>query len=227
MGDSFNHTGNIPFSISVNDPDANDRIGSISLYQNGLLVESVYADTISLTWEPVITPPVGKNYYFVEVHEMDGNRAYTSPIWIDCVDGAIYSPIPLVPTDEAVLTILIPRFYWQSTGKENRYILQYSKSVDFPNNPLTTTIRNITGTSYTPEAYLEDTTRYYWKVAAAGGGVSTTYSGIRKFFTNKGALFTTGSEIRLTTSSSEDTHPFLIQTSHGLWLFWDSTQAEK
>jgi len=84
MGESFTHGSNIHFSIGVNDPDVGDRTDYIALYQNDLIIDRITIDSNMYNWYPEISPLYGENYYFVKIHQADGENIWSSPIWIDC-----------------------------------------------------------------------------------------------------------------------------------------------
>lgn len=86
MGSMFKTEGDAVISVSVNDPDANDKTPLIRLMygQPGSKkiakeLTSVNANTLSFT-HPI---PKGQEfYYFLEIIQKDKDAIYTSPIWV-------------------------------------------------------------------------------------------------------------------------------------------------
>jgi hypothetical protein len=188
MGESFSHLDNILFEISVNDPDAGDVLGKIELYQNGTPINAATVDGVSYTWTPVITPPNGKNYYFIKINPPDSQKAWSSPIWIDCSTNLPSTPVLFSPIDNTMLTTLTPAFVWDLSDNADNYTLQYSSSQDFPQDPSTVTVDNISGTYYTPTNDLLDQTFYYWRLCAVNGSGNSSYSEVRKFYVSQDSL---------------------------------------
>lgn len=185
MGGSFSHLDNILFEISVSDPDAGDVLGKIELYQNGMPINAATVDGVSYTWTPEITPPNGENYYFVKINPPDGQKAWSSPIWIDCTTNLPSTPVLFSPFNNTMLTTLTPAFVWDLSDNADNYTLQYSTSQDFPQDPSTITVDNISGTYYTPTNDLLDQTFYYWRLCAVNGSGNSSYSEVRKFYVSQ------------------------------------------
>ncbi len=188
MGESFSHVDNLLFEISVNDPDVGDNPGKIELYQNGMLINTAIVDSVSYTWTPVITPPNGKNHYFIKINPPDSQKVWSSPIWVDCSTNLPSTPILFSPIDNTMLTTLTPTFIWNPSDNTNNYTLQYSTLLNFPPDPSTVTVDNIIETYYTPTNNLADQTFYYWRVCAVNDSGNSAYSEIRRFYVNQDSI---------------------------------------
>ncbi|MBA4148072.1 MAG: DUF3604 domain-containing protein [Verrucomicrobia bacterium] len=84
MGERFETKKMSPIKIELR-PTAGVR--SIELFTNGKLESSVI-DLISSPGKPLIynwqpKPASGPNFYYVRITQTDGNRAWSSPIWVD------------------------------------------------------------------------------------------------------------------------------------------------
>jgi hypothetical protein len=222
MGETFIDVGNVQFSIDVSDPDIGNAFGCIELYENGLPITWTWLHGSSFSWDPVITPPGGENYYFVKVYRFLAARAWSSPIWIDCTTDLPSTPILASRFKGATLTTtLIPTLAWHPSNNADTYTLEYSTSADLLSDPSMVTIPGITDTSYTPTHDLGDRVSYYWRVLAASDSGSSEYSGTDSLSLDVG-LFTSASEIRLTGYSTSDANPAIVQTSGDIWLAWAS-----
>jgi len=92
--------------VSVNDPDANDKIQTLSILSNG--GKAVVNETIganSIEFETTIEDPT-PGYYFVQIVQEDGDIAVTAPIWLGSapklgIDSLEYDQMMPV-TDESI-----------------------------------------------------------------------------------------------------------------------------
>jgi hypothetical protein len=223
MGESFSHVDNISFSISVHDSDAGDLMETIELYQNGDRVDWIRVDSETCSWYPFITPSNGENNYFVKVTQYDNDRAWSSPIWIDCTTGLPSTPILAFPLDGATLATLTPTLVWHPSEATDTYILEYSTSDSFPSGPSTVTTTDLTDTSYTFPHYLGDLETYCWRVRSINGYGGSVYSGIGDFMVDVG-MFSGETETYLTIDPADDECPSIVQTSSYTWLVWSSTR---
>ncbi len=225
MGESFSQSGNISFAIDVSDPDPWDYISRIEVFQNGNVIASELTDTTTLFWNPEITPPSGKQHFFVKVKQGDGDIIWSSPIWIECNTSLPSTPILCSPINSAILINPNPALVWKTSSNVESYTLEYSTAINFPIDE-TITVSNVTDTSYNFLNSLKDSTKYFWHVSAKNYLGTSTFSEVRNFRLNTNSLFANDKEeIRLTTDLSRDNSPFIFQTSSGpLWLFWASTR---
>ncbi|MFH1312226.1 MAG: CehA/McbA family metallohydrolase [Candidatus Eisenbacteria bacterium] len=221
MGESFSHVDNIRFSISVRDSDAGDHTELVELYQNGDRVDWISVDSESCTWCPVITPPDGENSYFVKLTQQDGDRAWSSPIWIDCTTDLPPTPILAFPLDDETLATLTPTLLWHASEDTDTYTLQYSTSDSLPTGSSTVTVTDLTDTSYTMPHYLGDQETYFWRVVSINNYGSSMCSGVGRFLIDVG-MFSGDSETCLTIDPADDACPSLAQTYADTWLVWSS-----
>jgi len=71
------------FDIYAYDPDPGDAITTLDLYWNNGLFTSTVVNTNAFTWSlPLPAPPSPGSWWYVRATQSDGDRAYTSPIWI-------------------------------------------------------------------------------------------------------------------------------------------------
>jgi len=81
MGESFSGVGDLSFYIDLYDPDTDDKINVVELYEDGSVIDTVFLDTTYFTWEPTIEPNLGDHYYFITVNQLDQDNVVSSPIW--------------------------------------------------------------------------------------------------------------------------------------------------
>ena len=70
----------IEASVCVRDPDPEDAIAKIELFEDGTVVEISEKAT---EWKINRTPEPGKHYYFVKVTQADGNPLWSAPVWVN------------------------------------------------------------------------------------------------------------------------------------------------
>lgn len=83
MGDAYYHSNNnAVINVSV---DAMNKFSKIYLYRNGVISDSVVADTnyLDITFSDTMT----NGYYFVKGMQQDGDRFWTAPIWVNYRSG--------------------------------------------------------------------------------------------------------------------------------------------
>jgi len=104
--------------VSVNDPDPNDKIHTLSIISNGgkaLVKETVGSNSIE--FETTIEDPT-PGYYFVQVVQEDGDIAVTAPIWLGSapklgIDSLFYDQ--MMPVTDESLKITTKLFNNEST----------------------------------------------------------------------------------------------------------------
>ncbi len=79
MGSTIRAEQTINFTVTVTDPDGEPWW--LDLYDNGKVVRSE-SYTSSTTWADQVKGS-SSHYYFVRVTQIDGDRAYSAPIWTD------------------------------------------------------------------------------------------------------------------------------------------------
>jgi hypothetical protein len=222
MGETFEHEDNILLSIGATDPDADDSIERIELYQNGLVVNWVTPDSNQCSWHPEITPPEGDNYYFVKIYEDDGEEAWSAPIWAGCRTDLPPTPTLHTPGDRDTLNTVTPTLVWHPSESATAYALQWSVSDSFPDDGSTVTVASVADTFYAVADDLELYAFYHWRVAAVNDSGSSTWSGTRWFYIGGIPLFSQDSEVRATTDPANDTCPSLALVGDDMWLAWCS-----
>ncbi len=84
MGSSLTSKDDLAVRIKLWDPDLGDNIKEVILYENGNPRLKAAPDKNSYLMDLIIPAQKGKHYYFVKVIESDGDKAWSSPIWVDC-----------------------------------------------------------------------------------------------------------------------------------------------
>ncbi len=78
---------------------AQTPIASINLYRNNTLIKSTGTSGTSFTWNTFDTPGPGDFYYAVRISQQDGDRAWSSPIWVHST-SSFTTPIAAVNGDD-------------------------------------------------------------------------------------------------------------------------------
>jgi hypothetical protein len=68
--------------VAVNDPDADDLIARIELFEDGLVVQTDRPNSNRRQWKKKFRPKPGEHYYFVKVTQKDGNLIWSAPVWV-------------------------------------------------------------------------------------------------------------------------------------------------
>lgn len=69
-------------AVTVEDPDANDRVEKIELFQNGKVIETANPQQSRVRWAKQVQVGPGSHYYFVKITQADTNSAWSSPVWV-------------------------------------------------------------------------------------------------------------------------------------------------
>ncbi|NPV49252.1 MAG: CehA/McbA family metallohydrolase [Armatimonadetes bacterium] len=72
----------VAVTVDVADPDAQESIAKIELYENGAVVATDEPKTAARRWEITRTPAAGKHFYFVRITQGDGNMIWSAPVWV-------------------------------------------------------------------------------------------------------------------------------------------------
>jgi predicted metal-dependent phosphoesterase TrpH len=72
----------VRINVSVDDPDATDKIAKIELFEDGAVVQTEQANAPHHRWKTTCSPPSGQHYYFVKVTQADGNLLWSAPVWV-------------------------------------------------------------------------------------------------------------------------------------------------
>lgn len=68
--------------IAVNDPDSDDLIVRIEIFEDGVVVQTDQPNSNSRQWKTKFGPKPGKHYYFMKVTQKDGNLMWSAPVWV-------------------------------------------------------------------------------------------------------------------------------------------------
>jgi hypothetical protein len=68
--------------ISVNDPDAEDMITRIELFQDGAVVQTDVPGSYNRQWSTSFDAAAGDHFYFVKVVQADGDMIWSAPVWL-------------------------------------------------------------------------------------------------------------------------------------------------
>jgi hypothetical protein len=82
------------------DVSAATNIASVALYRNGTLIRTTGAGATSFQWTVYDTPGPGDFYYLVKATQNDGDRAWSSPVWITST-STFTTPIATVNENDA------------------------------------------------------------------------------------------------------------------------------
>jgi predicted metal-dependent phosphoesterase TrpH len=82
------------------DASAETNLGALALYRNGTLIRTTGVSGTSTQWTVYDTPGPGSFYYLVKLTQADGDRAWSSPIWIES-SSDFSLPIATVNQDDA------------------------------------------------------------------------------------------------------------------------------
>jgi hypothetical protein len=83
MGDiTTNPVKTVSVVIAVKDPDTDDLIARIDLFEDGIVVQTDQPNSNRRSWKTKFGPKPGKHYYFVKVTQKDGNLMWSAPVWV-------------------------------------------------------------------------------------------------------------------------------------------------
>jgi len=68
--------------VAVDEPDSDDLIAKIELFEDGVVVQSDEPNSFSRRWRTRFEPKPGKHYYFVKVTQKDGDMMWSAPVWV-------------------------------------------------------------------------------------------------------------------------------------------------
>lgn len=75
--------GEFACAVAIADPDAGDATARIEAVMDGDVVASAAPDRASPEWRADLTFSPGSHYVYIRVTQADGNRAWSSPIWVN------------------------------------------------------------------------------------------------------------------------------------------------
>ena len=73
---------NVKAIVAVNDPDADDLITKIELFEDGIVVQTDEPKSNSRRWKTTFKPKPGGHYYFVKITQKDKNMLWSAPVWV-------------------------------------------------------------------------------------------------------------------------------------------------
>lgn len=83
MGDIVAETvESVKVMVAVNDPDADDIITRIELFEDGTVIQTDGPNSNHRQWKTMFTPKPGDHYYFVKITQADGNMMWSAPVWV-------------------------------------------------------------------------------------------------------------------------------------------------
>lgn len=105
MGTILSNPDKLNFSINIQDPDSNDKIGKVSIIANGgIVVASKYFDSNTAEWNFTLNSEY--SYYYVRVDQEDLDIAVTAPVWTSDVVpvglSSVKSNLKLAETNKPV-----------------------------------------------------------------------------------------------------------------------------
>jgi hypothetical protein len=68
--------------INVEDPDTDDLISKIELFEDGVTIQTDQPNSNNRSWKTEFGPKAGEHYYFVKVTQKDGNMMWSAPVWV-------------------------------------------------------------------------------------------------------------------------------------------------
>jgi len=223
MGDAFADSGNIGFTVGLQDQSPGDSTVLVDLCENGRSVAWTYESSGSFEWTPQISPRCGLNNYTVRVRQAGPRCAWSSPIWITTSTDLPSTPALEWPGPYAVAETATPEISWYPSSNAESYTLQYSTSPAFPPGLATVTIEGLADTTYLFPHYLADRRYYYCRVWAHNSCGTSIPCGAGSFLVDM-RLFPDESEQRLTADPAEDGAPALLQAGSDFWLAWASNR---
>lgn len=72
----------VAVAVALEDPDPNDVIDKVELFEDGKVVATEEPKKTQCTWTPKVAPSAGPHYYFVKATQADGNLLRSAPVWI-------------------------------------------------------------------------------------------------------------------------------------------------
>ena len=79
--------GKVEAYVRGSDPDSDDAISKIELFEDGKVVATDTPNKNARCWPVSRKPEPGKHYCFVKVTQADGNRLWSAPVWVN-LDGS-------------------------------------------------------------------------------------------------------------------------------------------
>lgn len=87
MGDILEHpVKNVSAAIAVSDPDAEDLIARIELFEDGVVIQTDEPKSRRRIWKTSFNPKPGAHFYFVRITQADENMLWSAPVWLTVGD---------------------------------------------------------------------------------------------------------------------------------------------
>lgn len=87
----------VKVAVVVNDPDPNDRIDKIELFEDGVVVQTDKPNSNQRRWKTTFEPEPGEHYYFVKVTQTDEDMMWSAPVWVIVGQSAASAAAVAVP----------------------------------------------------------------------------------------------------------------------------------
>ncbi len=71
----------LAITVNVEDPDSDDTITKIALYQDGKVAATTEPGTATAQWSTKVSVQPGSHYWFVKATQADTNAVWSAPIW--------------------------------------------------------------------------------------------------------------------------------------------------
>jgi len=85
----------VKVAVVVNDPDPNDPIAKIELFEDGVVVQTDRPNSNRCRWKTTFKPEPGEHYYFVKITQKDSNMIWSAPIWVTVAPATASAPAKL------------------------------------------------------------------------------------------------------------------------------------
>jgi hypothetical protein len=72
-------------SVTVEDPDAADKVAKIELFEDGKVVDIDEPAVTPAKWSLKRKAEPGPHFYFVKVTQADGDMLWSAPVWVAAV----------------------------------------------------------------------------------------------------------------------------------------------
>ncbi|MEG0772154.1 CehA/McbA family metallohydrolase [Clostridium sp.] len=137
MGSILDSPDTLSAKITINDPDANDVIGKVSvIVDGGKVLQSKTFATNSAQWD--ISFPTGYSYYYIRVDESDKDIAVSAPIWASTVVPVGISKVEVSQDPQIINTPveIASTIYNNSTQSLTNIKVEYFQNSVTPENKI-------------------------------------------------------------------------------------------
>lgn len=98
MGSIIYDSSSVTLSIEIEETST-DTISSVEIYSRNGLIKTMDINSNIFSYKETLTPETGYEYFFIRVLEKDGQKAVTSPIWLQNSSGKYLLDPSLFPKD--------------------------------------------------------------------------------------------------------------------------------